>query len=286
MTGFGEYRSQIGECSIFVEIRAVNHRHLKTVLKISDSHARYEPEIESLLRGAIHRGAVTVHVRVDRPRQLEDYKLNLTAIASYRNQLQTLEPGGRIEISALLMLPGVVEEGEVEESSRELDWADLERAVRAALQRFNESRAVEGRAMAAELANLGKAASQQLGRVAARAPQVVKEYQERLLERVAQLLCDQPGTLEPKDVAREVALLADRADVAEELVRFRAHLDHYHTLLSQAGGSGRKLEFLVQEMGREINTIGAKANDVEIARAVVEVKAILEKIRELVQNVE
>ncbi|MGC1723544.1 MAG: DUF1732 domain-containing protein, partial [Isosphaeraceae bacterium] len=125
-----------------------------------------------------------------------------------------------------------------------------------------------------------------LGRIADRGPLVVQSYQKRLVERIGALVQDQGVTVEPKDLMREVAILADRSDSSEEVVRLRAHLLQYHEVLRDPESAGRKLEFVVQEIGREINTVGSKASDVEISRNVVEIKAVLERIRELVQNVE
>ena len=122
--------------------------------------------------------------------------------------------------------------------------------------------------------------------IAERGPLVVQNLQKRLSDRVQALVKDKGVTVEPKDLVREVAILADRCDISEEIVRLRAHLTQYRAIIDEPESSGRKLEFVVQEMGREINTIGSKASDVEISRSVVEVKALLEKIRELVQNVE
>ncbi len=286
MTGFGEARTQDALGSIHVEIRAVNNRHLKVNLKVSESHSRFEPDVEALVRESIRRGTVTIHVRVDRPRRLEDYKLNFVALESYRKQLSNFESTDRVDLGALLALPGVVEDQRTRDNEPEPEWEGLRNALTAALERFNASRTAEGKAMAAELKSLARGVAGNLARIVDRAPEVVQEYQTRLLERVAALLREQAVALEPRDVAREVALLADRVDIAEEIVRLRAHIEHYHNLIDEPSSSGRKLEFLIQEMGREINTIGSKANDVEIARSVVEIKAILEKIRELVQNVE
>ena len=140
--------------------------------------------------------------------------------------------------------------------------------------------------MAEELQALGRLVETGLGRIADRGPVVVQAYQKRLIERVQALVQDQGVTVEPKDLIREVAILADRSDISEEIVRLRAHLAQYHEILREPESAGRKLEFVVQEMGREINTIGSKANDVEISRNVVEIKGLLEKIRELIQNVE
>jgi uncharacterized protein (TIGR00255 family) len=133
---------------------------------------------------------------------------------------------------------------------------------------------------------LGRSIGDHLDRIAGRAPLVVQAYQKRLRDRVQALVQEQGVTIEPQDLIREVAILADRSDISEEVLRLRAHVTQYASIIEEPESSGRKLEFLVQEMGREINTIGSKANDVEISRSAVEVKALLEKIRELVQNVE
>jgi uncharacterized protein (TIGR00255 family) len=125
-----------------------------------------------------------------------------------------------------------------------------------------------------------------LNAIAERGPFVVQNMQTRLCERIQALMKDNGVTVEPKDVVRETAILADRCDISEEIVRLRAHLCQFHEIIDEPQSAGRKLEFVAQEIGREINTIGSKASDVQISRSVVEVKALLEKIRELVQNVE
>ncbi len=139
--------------------------------------------------------------------------------------------------------------------------------------------------METELLSLGREISRQLDRVAARGPELVASYQGRLTERIQALVKDRVA-IEPKDLIREVAILAERADIAEEIVRLRAHLAQYVEVIHEPESAGRKLEFVVQEMGRETNTIGSKANDVAISREVVEIKGLLEKVRELIQNVE
>ncbi len=140
--------------------------------------------------------------------------------------------------------------------------------------------------MADELRSLGRATLDHLNAIADRGPLVVQNLQARMCERIQSLVKDSGVTVEPSDVVRETAILADRCDISEEIVRLRAHLSQYHEIIDEPQSAGRKLEFVAQEIGREINTIGSKASDVRISRLVVEVKAILEKIRELVQNVE
>jgi uncharacterized protein (TIGR00255 family) len=273
--------------TVAAELRAVNNRHLKLSCRISSPHDALEPELEQLVRHVVRRGSVLLNVRIDRPRQPEDYRLNSVALASYRDQLEAVRPAGSspVDPAALLVLPGVVEDRRGEEASPHDDWPLVERVVNDAIARFQASRAKEGRAMAGELRALGLALGSELERVAARAPEVVAGYQQRLLERVQNLVQDRVE-IEPKDLIREVAILAERADVAEEVTRLRAHLEHYRAVIDEPESAGRKLEFVVQEMGRETNTIGSKANDVAISRSVVEMKGVLEKIRELIQNIE
>ncbi len=292
MTGFGEARHQDPRWTIQVELRTVNNRHFKLSARISDEFSSMEGALEQLVRERVKRGTVQVSLRIERPRRPEDYRLNLVALGSYRDQLRSLQAGesvgqeAAIDLSRLLVLPGVVEEVRTTAHSPSEDWPEVARLVGQALDALEASRAQEGRAMADELIALGRSIGEHLGRIADRGPAVVQSYHRRITERVQALVAEQGVTVEPENLIREVAILADRCDISEEIVRLRAHLAQYAAIIDVPESSGRRLEFLVQEMGREINTIGAKASDVEISRAVVDVKALLEKIRELVQNVE
>jgi uncharacterized protein (TIGR00255 family) len=289
MTGFGEARVQDERWSVAVEVRTVNNRHLKLVAKISEPYGALEPELDRLVRETIRRGSVQLTLRVVRPRRADDYRLNLVALRSYRDQLLELGTGASassFDYSGLLGLPGVVEERTAPSDSPQDDWPALAEVVSAALGRLQEARAAEGRLMATELRSLGGAVGEHLARIAQRGPQIVAAYQKRLAERVQAMVSEQGVTIEPKDLIREVAIFAERSDIAEEVVRLRAHLAQYAEVIDEPESSGRKLEFVVQEMGRETNTIGSKANDVEISRSVVEIKGHLERIRELIQNVE
>jgi len=288
MTGFGEARFEDQRWVIQVEIRTVNNRHVKLSAKISEPYGAREADVEQLVREKVKRGTVQLNLRVERPHRPEDYRLNPVALASYRNQLKGMHGFGEQanDLTQLLMLPGVVEDRRLPEPVTDEDWSTIASVVTKALDELHSSRAAEGRAMGAELIALAREINEQLTRIADRGPAVVLNYQKRLTERVQALLRGQGVAVEPTDLAREVAILADRCDISEEIIRLRAHLNQYIGIIDDAQSSGRKLEFVVQEMAREINTIGSKANDVEISLSVVEVKALLEKIRELVQNVE
>ncbi len=298
MTGFGEARLQDDRWSVGVEVRTVNNRHLKLNARISDPYGALEPELERVVRESVRRGTVQLSIRVDRPRRAEDYRLNLVALASYREQLQSFlgfDPPPRgtdpstprpVDLAALLGLPGVVEERKPATDDPHRDWPALSALVVEALGKLQQSRAEEGRAMAEELLGLGRGIGERLEKVAARGPDVVEAYRKRITDRVQSLIGGQGVSVEPEHLIREVAIFAERADIAEEVVRLRAHLAQYSEVIGEPESAGRKLEFVVQEMGRETNTIGSKANDVEISRGVVEIKGLLEKIRELIQNVE
>ena len=288
MTGFGEARLQDERWTVLVEVRAVNNRHLKLTVKATEPYNALEPELERIVRETVRRGTVSLQIRVERPRRAEDYRINSVALSSYHDQLQKLSPpgGGEIDLASLVNLPGVIEERKPSADDPHDEWPALAGVVGEALRKLQAARAEEGRAMAAELLALSASITDQLRRIADRGPEVVASYQKRLVERVQSLVQAQGVAIEPKDLIREVAIFAERADIAEEVVRLRAHLAQYHEVIHEEESAGRKLEFVVQEMGRETNTIGSKANDVEISRAVVEIKGTLEKIRELIQNVE
>lgn len=285
MTGHGESRSQDADRSVTVELRTVNNRHLKITTRISEPYSALEPELERLVREQIRRGTVQLTLRVERPKQADDYRLNLVALKSYRDQLATVD-GVAPLIATLLSLPGIVEERRSSADDPAEEWPLLARVVREALDDLQASRAEEGRLMAEELLAFGRGIGEHLGRVIERVPIVVESYQERLTERVRNLVEGRGVNIEPKDLIREIAILAERADVSEEIMRLKAHLVQYVEVIGATESAGRKLEFIVQEMGRETNTIGSKSNDITISREVVEIKGLLEKIRELIQNVE
>lgn len=288
MTGFGEARYLDDRFSAVFEVRSVNNRHLKLITKISDPYSILEPELERLVKETIHRGTVQVSLRIDRPRRAEDYRLNLVALASYRDQVLAIQLPNAAPpaLSDFLGLPGVVESRSGDAENPRDDWPRLSAMVSEALVKFQASRVEEGRAMGEELTSLALSIQAHLAHVEARGPEIVKAYEARLIDRVQALVESRGITIEARDVIREVALHAERADIAEEVIRLKAHLTQFHEAISEPERAGRKLEFIVQEMGRETNTIGSKANDIEISRHVVEMKGALEKIRELIQNVE
>ncbi len=290
MTGFGEARRQTDGTSITVEVRTINSRHFKLSYRASEGYAALEPEVEAVTREVIRRGTVQVNLRVDHGAAVDDYRINTDVLENYRQQLEKYAARGAskipFDLPTLLTLPGVISERSRDDRDPREDWPAIEPAVREALAATAKMRSEEGVALAADLAHNGRQILESLDAIAKRSPEVTQSYQSRLTTRVEQALSELNVTVEPADLLREVALFADRSDISEEIVRLRSHLQQYEAALMLAESSGRKLEFIAQEMGREINTIGSKANDAEISHLVVEIKTALERIREQIQNVE
>jgi uncharacterized protein (TIGR00255 family) len=290
MTGFGEAHCQQDGLAVAVEIRTINNRFFKLSVRTSEGYASLEPLVEEEVRGAVHRGTIQVNVRVDRRRSPDDCRINADVLDRYRRQLESLaqqwEVGQSVHLEALLTLPGVVDDAGGLAIDATADWPIIERTLQTALENLARMRRSEGQAMAADLAANCQIVVASLEQIEKRAPLVVEDYRNRLSERLKRTLAELQVTLDPADLIKEVSLFADRSDISEEIVRLRSHLEQFKTTMELPESTGRKLDFLTQEMFRETNTIGSKANDVEIARAVIEIKTAVERIREMIQNVE
>lgn len=291
MTGQGQSRRIVGATEVTVEVRAVNNRFFKLQLRTSDVLSRLEPQIESLARQTIRRGSLNMSVYISRAARATDYRLEEVAIASYYSQCQAIAEQlgiqSQVTLGQLLTLPGVVSEGETQERepSDELASETLA-AVGDALKCLNRMREAEGANMAAELRGQLERIDELKLAIEQKAPQVIEEYRQRLHSRVQQALSTAGADFHTVDLLRETQIFADKADVREEIVRLRSHTQQFANLLDEPESQGRKLDFLIQEMFREANTIGSKAGDSEIAQRVVDIKAIIEQMRELVQNAE
>jgi uncharacterized protein (TIGR00255 family) len=292
MTGYGEATYQSDALHLAIELRAVNNRYLKVSLRASEPYNLLEAEFEKVVRRVVRRGTIQVHLRCQRRFSPGDFQINGAALESYVRQLRQLSgtlgmaDEGQGLLSQVLALPGVVPEPSNTAFNLEEEWPLIERVLEQALNRLQTMRLEEGRAMAQELLQLRDHVASQLEHIRARVPRVAVLYRDRLLERVRGLLGELDVQIDRSDLIKEVAIFAERSDIAEEVVRLVSHLDQYQEIINEPESTGRKLEFLTQEMFRETNTIGSKASDVEISRHVVEIKGALEKVRELVQNVE
>jgi uncharacterized protein (TIGR00255 family) len=290
MTGFGASHCHEDGLAVSVEVRTINSRYFKLSVRASEGYASLEPHVEEAVRGAIHRGTIQVTLRVERLRAAEDYRLNTDVLERYRNQLEQIKRewdlNKDISLESLLSLPGVVNEDSMILHDAEADWPVIGRNLAIALEHLSLMRAEEGRTMSADLASNCRSVLASLEQVECRSPQSVEDYRIRLHEKLQKILEKHAVSIEPSDLIKEVSLFADRSDISEEIVRLRSHVEQFLATMELQESSGRKLEFLTQEMVREANTIGSKANDVDITRHVIEIKTAIERIREMIQNIE
>ncbi len=294
MTGFGEAHCQQDGLAVGVEVRSINSRYFKLSIRTTEGYGSLEPQIETIVRKGIRRGTIQVNVWIDRAKSPDDYHINTDVLAAYRRQLDNWIkqlPGEQalkheVPLGSLLLLPGVVDEDANRTVDATAHWPVVRDTLTAGLESLHEMRVEEGRAMAADLRANCRAAVDSLEQIERRTPLVVEAYRARLEQRLKKTLAEFEVTLEPADLIKEVSLFAERGDISEEIVRLRSHLEQFDSIVASPQSSGRKLEFLTQEMSRETNTIGSKANDVEISRHVIEIKAAVERIREMIQNVE
>jgi uncharacterized protein (TIGR00255 family) len=290
MTGYGESRCLRNDLSVSVEVRTINSRYLKVSVRSGDGYNVLEPLVEGVVRERIHRATVQVNLRLNRQASADDYKVNVSVLDGYRRQLsaayQEWNLAESVPIPSLLLLPGVVSETSSASFDPMVDWPIVRETLENALANLDRMRAEEGRTMAIDLRNNLRQIGECLQEVERRSPLVGQNYRAKLEERLKRNLADLNVVLEPADIIKEVALFAERSDISEETVRLRSHLDQFDTIMNSKESEGRKLEFLTQEMVREANTIGSKANDVEIARHVIEIKTAVERIREMIQNIE
>ncbi len=290
MTGFGEGHRNRAGLSVSVEVRTINNRYFKLSVRSAEGYASLEPNIEAVFRDAIRRGTVQVNMRIARQASPDDFRINDVVLKSYQDQLDRLIAGSAFAeeamLGAILSLPGVVNEDAAARADVEHDWPVIEEALREALDHLQQMRTREGEAMAADMLANHAVIVAEVDAIQERAPVVVEAYAQRLRDRLNALLAEHEVRIEPADIVREVGIFAERSDIAEEIVRLRSHLEQFDQIMRSGDSVGRKLEFITQEMFRETNTIGSKANDADIARHVVEIKAAIERMREMIQNVE
>jgi len=290
MTGHGEARLQENGIAVAVELRTINSRFLKITIRTNEGYGPLEPLAEAALRNQLRRGTIQANLRIQRVVAPEDYQVNVRVLEGYRRQLEELRQQwnlpGPVSLEALLPLPGVVDDNPVSRWDPTADWPIVERALTTAVENLDRMRLEEGRFMAADMQANCQAAATHLEQIRQRVPVVVEAYRTRLAEKVRKAMQEFQANLDPADLVREVCLFAERSDVSEEIVRLASHLEQFQAIMALPESSGRKLEFLIQEMFREVNTIGSKSYDVEIARLVIEIKTVIERLREMIQTVE
>jgi uncharacterized protein (TIGR00255 family) len=288
MTGYGKAETDANAGRIVAEIRSVNHRYGEISVKLPRVWLAFEHVVRKRVADRVKRGKVEVFIQkgadevAGRPPTV-----NLSLARSYRDAFARLQEelglDDRISLSLIAAQKDVLAAGEPE-SAGEAPPPELLAAVDRAVDSLEAMRCLEGKALLHDIRQRRTNLADLIARVGERAPSVALEYAERLRERVSQLMRD--GVVDETRLAQEVSIMADRSDITEELVRFRSHLQQFDESLLLEEPMGRKLDFLLQELNREVNTIGSKANDAAITAAVVEMKSELEKIREQVQNIE
>lgn len=289
MTGCGTGTATDGLITCRVEIRTVNNRFLKLSIRGPEGFASLEPRVEAGIRARVRRGAVQIDVTLAGPAAPTVRRLNHDQLQAYLDDLERFCAARDLPlpkaIDGLLALPGVLVDAPPDSDALEHAWPLVSQALAEALDRLDAMRAGEAQALATELRGICGEITAITGAIAARVPRLVEEHRARLVERVGALLQPHGVTIAPPDVLREVALVADRGDVAEELARVASHVTQLERLLA-TDAAGRPLDFLAQEFAREANTIGSKVADAEVAHAVVDLKTRIERLREQVQNIE
>ena len=288
MTGYGRARETLNGRDITVEVRSVNNRYLDCTVKMPRSYVFAEDSIKTRVQKAISRGKVDVFVTIDTTAaDVTVVSVNEALANGYYHALKQLKDTfaleGEITPVALAKFPDVLTVSRAEEDL-EAVAADIGQVVDQALQAYNEMRAVEGQRLAEDIAGRVATIETAVAKVEERSPQTVAEYRARLSNKMAEVL--QSTTIDESRILMEAAIFADKVAVDEETVRLRSHIAQLRNMLQGSAPVGRKLDFLIQEVNRECNTIGSKCNDLTIAQDVVDMKAEVEKIREQVQNIE
>ena len=288
MTGYGRAREERNGRTITVELRAVNHRYLDCTVKAPRQYGFLDDAVKKAAAARIARGKVEVFVSVETQEGGDiAVTVNHTLAKRYLDALHDLSEtyGLRddVTVAVLAKMPDVLGSERIEQDADELTRDVLE-VFAAACDGFDQMRCREGEKLAEDVRGRCAAIERMVGAVEQRSPERVREYREKLLARMQEVLAD--TSIDETRILTEAAIYADKTAVDEETVRLRSHLTQMDGMLRETQPVGRKLDFLVQEMNREANTIGSKANDVDMARIVVDIKSEIEKIREQIQNIE
>jgi uncharacterized protein (TIGR00255 family) len=290
MTGYGRAEAILNGQKYTVEIKSLNHRFLEISLRLPASLSALEMEIKKKIGEPLLRGKIDVSIRRDVQSSAENGQylaLNLPLAQNYFNLLMQLKQSLNLQDDIRLeMIAGqkdVFQMAELPQDDSAL-WQGLTAVLEEALAGMMEMRRREGEILSRDLSARLDLMAQLLSRIEAKAPQVVLEYQKRLTDRVRELTSGL--VVDEGRLSQEVAFFAEKSDITEEIVRLRSHLGQFLEMLDSEEAIGRKVDFLIQEMGREVNTIGAKSSDADISKQVIEIKSELAKLREQVQNLE
>lgn len=290
MTGYGEAIYEADGLYYCAQIRTVNNKFLKTSMKLPESVNFLEENIEKLIRGQITRGTVYYSLQMKSSAEKPLATVNHGIVRYYVEELNkavgSQAANCRINLANIINMPGVIEAYTPDEQQQELIEKAVCKVTADALESLKKMRQAEGVQLAADLSSHCDVIENVLNNVGTKAPVVVSEYYEKLQRRVNELLSAAKLNIDEQQMIREVALFADRCDISEEIARLRSHLKLFHKACDTEESVGRRLDFLCQEMFREVNTIGSKASDAQICQWVVDMKCSVERLKEQVQNVE
>lgn len=288
MTGFGRAVKELDGYVIAVELKSVNHRYFEFSSRCPRQYGFIEDKLKSFINSRVSRGKVECFVSIDALNtESADVAVNNTLASAYVKALKEISSTYDLKedfgASTVARFPDVLVVKKADEDEEKI-WNMVKSVAEDAVNRFIEMRSVEGKKMYDDVYSRSQFILDTVSFIEERSPETVQEYNDKLVERVHELLGD--VTLDEGRILQEVAIYADKVAVAEETVRLRSHIDQLRKFLDSDEAVGRKMDFLVQEINRETNTIGSKCNDVAIARKVVDIKAEIEKIREQIQNIE
>jgi uncharacterized protein (TIGR00255 family) len=289
MTGFGDATAERDGTHYAVEVRSLNNRFFKPVIKLPETISGLEPELETMLRDKLGRGSITYVLKMRSDSAEAAYHINTHALKSYLEQLQAVKGLDKlvsIDLASLVQLPGVCQEPRDESDEIERHGNVVRELTAKAIVKLQRMREREGEQLFKALMSHVTLIGDNLKEIAKRAPAVVEDYHRRLTQRVQQLLAKAELQVSQPDLIKEVAVFAERADIAEEIQRLTSHLSAFEEACRTDEHAGRKLDFITQEMLREANTIASKANDAQIAKHIVEIKGAIDRLKEQVQNVE
>jgi len=290
MTGFGQACGEVDGVIYTVEIRSVNNRYFKTQIRLPDMMAFLEGEIEKLHRENIQRGTINYSLRMKNVSGQALFDIDENTLNTYVQRLKALLPDDndhcRIDLAAMLALPGIVQPAIPTEEQTERMRQTVLSLTQQALEQLSISRAEEGKSLKADLLANCDRITEQLEAIRTRVNVVVQDYHDRLKDRVENLLAQAKLKLDENLLVREVAIFAERSDIAEEVSRLGSHLQQFRECCQKGGPAGRRLDFVTQEMLREANTIASKSADAMIAQSVIEIKCAIDRIKEQVQNAE
>ena len=290
MTGYGEAQGEVNGVNYVVEIKTLNNRYFKTIIRLPELAAFLEEDIDKLLRKNLSRGTVNYVLRLKDTSANTLFDINETALQAVVEKLSRAASSasvkGTVDVGNLLNLPGIIQpvspEKEVAEKIKKLVCQISQQAI----DKVGKMRAVEGKILYDDLKKQCADIQQNLQKIQARCDVVLKQYAKKLKQRVDELLAQARLKLDEETLAREVAVFADRSDISEEIARLDSHLQQFVQCCQADDQVGRRLDFISQEMLREANTIASKASDTEIIRCVVDIKCRIDRIKEQVQNVE